>query len=167
MTTGDPTGWKLTSVRWLKENAREYLPARGRADLPAHDRLKAALATMSYLETEAATPDGAVSRPAAIALRDAALRDWGEQAHNEMAAFVQGGGLATTWTKRFGAELPKEERADKKPRKRKAASFTHDWAADGEAAEPARASQAHPQDSAEDDLEDVVRLLANPNQGSW
>lgn len=44
---GDPTGWKMTSVRWLRENHPIYASIHGKT---AHGILSNALAMMSYCE---------------------------------------------------------------------------------------------------------------------
>ena len=86
---GDPTGWKMTSVRWLRENHPEFV-----ALSVAHATLKLALSRMSYCEAETASDDGAVNRTAAYAMRDKLLGVWDRDEHDRMVQFLKFGGFS-------------------------------------------------------------------------
>lgn len=87
--TGDPNGWKMTSVRWLRENYPEFDSAGN-----AHVVLSTALSRMSYGEAETARPDGSIDRTAAITLRGKLLSTWDREEHDGMVCYLKLGGFS-------------------------------------------------------------------------
>lgn len=144
---GDPTGWKMTSARWLTENHPEYMSRRGVA---AHDKLRGALASMGYCEAEASLSDGSMRKDVAIKLRGDLLTKWDQAEHEAMVAYLAEGGLsarmkkirpdAATWESIQPAAEPKPE-----------------WPSAMAATKP----------YIEQDLDQVVEELSNPTNGSW
>lgn len=105
-STSDPTGWKLTSVRWIEQNRPEYFrPVRNAS---AHEQLSLALAAMSWKEADAASEEirawvkagGTLSqtvpvKPEVAALmRAEQLTAWSKEQHEEMVRFLKEGGYA-------------------------------------------------------------------------
>lgn len=105
-STSDPTGWKLTSVRWIEQNHPEYYRARRNAT--AHEQLSRALAAMSWKEADAASEEirawvkagGTVPQKVpvkpeiAMVMRAEQLTAWGKEQHEEMVRFLKDGGYA-------------------------------------------------------------------------
>lgn len=100
----DPTGWKMTSVRWLNENERYYVEGVQKS---AHEMLERAMRRMNYLAADAealmrSEPDKWASGPEAYAVQlnklqgrliDSVLSAWDAQEHARMLAFIAEGGL--------------------------------------------------------------------------
>lgn len=139
---GDPTGWKMTSVRWLKENHPEYVRAGKNAD----NVLTKALAAMSYCEAEAMRRDGAHDPRAAAEMRAQLLDSWDSDRHQNMRDFLLHGGLASRKVA-LGKDLkdpPGYQYQERSPRKTATAAV-----------------------AVEQNLDEVVRELGNPTTGSW
>lgn len=100
----DPTGWKVTSVRWLNENERYYTHGPQKS---AHEMLERAMRRMNYLAADAealmrSEPDKWASGSGSYAtqlnklqgrLIDSALSAWDAREHSRMLAFIAEGGL--------------------------------------------------------------------------
>jgi hypothetical protein len=151
VAVGDPSGWKLTSARWLAQNHPEFSGFRGGG---AHDKLARALAAMSYLDAEAALHDGTLQPKEARALRDQKLAAWGGDEHAAMVAFLRDGGFS----ERMKALGKVEKALEVEGQKGKIIVNTSapDLIIDPEA----------PQ-TPEQDLDEAVAHLANPARGSW
>lgn len=80
----DPTGWKLTSVRWLEE---KHLLGSARRGASAHQKLLAALTNLNFGKAEEEAR--IMSQGDVIA---AALTDWDEEGHRELVDFLDNGG---------------------------------------------------------------------------
>lgn len=93
---GDPTGWKMTSVRWLKENHPEFVVPGA-----AHAALTIALSRMSYCEAETA------NRTAAIAMRDTLLGAWDRYEHDRMVRYLKLGGFSACMAELGKSSAPK------------------------------------------------------------
>lgn len=139
--TTDTTGWKMTSVRWLKENHPEYV----RGGKGAHNMLAKALAAMSYCEAEAMRADGAHDSRAAAEMRTQLLDSWDADRHANMRDFLLRGGLAARKVM-LGKDLkdpPSHQDQECSPKKK---------------------APAH---AVEQNLDEVVRELGNSTLGSW
>lgn len=89
----DTGGWKLTSVRWLKQRRAEYIG--GARERGAHGQLKAALGRMNYrlAEAEATSRDRPAQKVADSEVSDL-LSHWGKEEHDDMVLFLEDGGYA-------------------------------------------------------------------------
>ena len=89
----DVGGWKLTSVRWLKQHRAEYTGVTRRRG--AHDQLKTALGRMNYrlAEAEATSRDRPAQKVAEAEVTDLLSR-WGKEEHSDMVLFLEDGGYA-------------------------------------------------------------------------
>lgn len=145
--TSDPTGWKMTSVRWITENHPEYMVRRGVA---AHDKLRGALASMGYCEAEASTSDGAMRKDVAIGMRGDLLKKWDQAEHDAMVAYLAKGGLSAR-IKELRPEVTLDALLDRASKSKPA------WPMAMEATKP----------YIEQDLDQVVEELSNPTNGSW
>ncbi len=137
----DTTGWKMTSVRWLKENHPEYV----RGGKGAHNMLAKALAAMSYCEAEAMRDDGAHDVRNAAEMRTQLLDSWDADRHANMRDFLLRGGLAARKVM-LGKDLkdpPSHQDQERSPQKK---------------------APAH---AVEQNLDEVVRELGNSTLGSW
>lgn len=100
----DPTGWKLTSVRWIYDNHRSYIVG---TDQPAHQMLERAMRRMGYLAADSEAlmrrePEkwirGETAYTAQMArlqgeLIDCALSHWDALEHERMLKFIAEGGV--------------------------------------------------------------------------
>ena len=142
----DVGGWKLTSVRWLKQRRAEYVG--GTRERGAHGQLKAALGRMNYrlAEAEATSRDRPAQKVAEAEVTDLLSR-WGKEEHSDMVLFLEDGGYAGR------VETLKAMMGAASPRRRAG------WAA---AEVPARPTPT------EQTLEEVLNdAIENPLAGSW
>ena len=139
--TTDTTGWKMTSVRWLKENHPEYV----RGGKGAHNMLAKALAAMSYCEAEAMRDDGAHDVWNAAEMRTQLLDSWDADRHANMRDFLLRGGLAAR--KVMLGKGPKDPPSHQ-----------------DQECSPQKKAPAH---AVEQNLDEVVRELGNSTLGSW
>lgn len=141
----DVGGWKLTSVRWLKQHRLEYTGST--RDRGAHDQLKTALCRMNYrlAEAEATSRDRPAQKVAEAEVSDLLSR-WGKEEHGDMVLFLEEGGYAGR------VETLKLMMSAAKPRQR----------ARMPAEVPARPTPT------EQTLEEVLNdAIENPLAGSW
>lgn len=99
-STADPSGWKMTTVRWLSTHYPEY---GGPVNKTAHERLMVAMRRMSYMTAEAQAEVRRLGPTLAglttvineeQRLRGGLLKAWGEQQHTDLQGFLAAGGHA-------------------------------------------------------------------------
>lgn len=103
LTSEDPTGWKLTSVRWLyqKRHIRH-------SDKAAHARLLKALVGMKLFDAEEEAGKlidvGSIKFTSAERARAYLISHWNQDAHERMVDFLESGGYKAR-TEELSGEL--------------------------------------------------------------
>lgn len=158
----DYGGWKLTTVRWLRENHPKYVDLRDSKHV-ADKVLENALGRMSYLENPG------VPREEAALWRRKLLNTWDQSNFESVRSFLARGGYgaAVESTKASGGALLLE--AMDKEKAAVLASMSCEVVLPDDAAEALGFALKQTKKSAEvidQDMNDVIEA-AGPRAGSW
>lgn len=81
----DPTGWKVTSMRWLSDNFPAFIT--GAPSTAAHHRLVTAMGRSHMLDS----PSGRATKGETAKVINRVVRDWDSTWHGRMVDFMRGG----------------------------------------------------------------------------